>query len=165
MKLPSFHQSPVVDSAALSVSVQEADFDVAHLQRALLGTANKEGAVATFTGYVREQNLERSVSTLMLEHYPGMTESSILETLHMASKRWPVISGSVVHRVGSLQCGDQIVWVGISAAHRGDAFAACEFVMDYLKTRAPFWKKEEGPLGSHWVEARKEDELKARSWE
>jgi len=155
----------VADSAIFSVSVQESDFDTAQLQRALLTQANTEGAVATFTGYVRKRNLEQVVKTLTLEHYPGMTESSILDTLHKAANRWPVIAGSVVHRVGRLSCGDQIVWVGISAAHRGDAFAACEFVMDYLKTRAPFWKKEEGPQGSHWLDAREEDEIKASAWE
>lgn len=148
-----------------SVSVQEADFDTAQLQRALRSGANTEGAVATFTGYVRQQNLEQSVDTLTLEHYPGMTQNSILDTLREAGERWPVISGSVVHRVGCLGRGEQIVWVGISAAHRGDAFAACEFVIDYLKTRAPFWKKEEGSQGSRWVEARNEDQLKASAWE
>jgi len=155
----------VVDSATLTVSVQASDFDTAQLQRALLSGANSEGAVATFTGYVRKHNLEQVVNTLTLEHYPGMTESSILDTLHKACKRWPVLSGSVVHRIGRLSSGDQIVWVGISAAHRGDAFAACEFVMDYLKTRAPFWKKEEGPQGSRWVDAREEDKMKASAWE
>ena len=155
----------MVDPATLTVSVQESDFDAAQLQRALLSGTNKEGAVATFTGYVRKHNLEQAVNTLTLEHYPGMTEKSIVDTLHKACERWPVLAGSVVHRVGRLSCGDQIVWVGISAAHRGDAFAACEFVMDYLKTRAPFWKKEEGPQGSHWVDAREEDELKASAWE
>jgi len=155
----------VVDPAILTVSVQELDFDTAQLQRALLSGANTEGAVATFTGYVRKHNLEQAVDTLTLEHYPGMTENSIRDTLHKASERWPILAGAVVHRVGRLSCGDQIVWVGISAAHRGDAFAACEFVMDYLKTRAPFWKKEEGPQGSRWVDAREEDELKASAWE
>ncbi|MEP4484719.1 MAG: molybdenum cofactor biosynthesis protein MoaE [Halioglobus sp.] len=165
MKSLSSRQSPVGDSASLHVSVQESDFDTAQLQRALLSGDSAEGAVATFTGYVRKRNLDLAVETLTLEHYPGMTESSILDTLSKACERWPVLAGSVVHRVGRLSCGDQIVWVGISAAHRGDAFAACEFVMDYLKTRAPFWKKEEGPNGSRWLDAREEDTLKASAWE
>ena len=150
---------------AMSVSVQQADFDVAALQRELLAGAQQEGAVATFTGYVRVSNEQREVYTMELEHYPGMTENSIGDILLQATDRWPLFASSVVHRVGKLRPGDQIVWVGVSSAHREAAFSACEFIMDYLKTRAPFWKKELGPDGGHWVSAREHDAGRAVRWE
>jgi molybdopterin synthase catalytic subunit len=150
---------------ALSVRVQEGDFDPAELQRELLAGDYREGAVATFTGYVRAQNERRDVASMTLEHYPGMTEKSILEILRDATQRWPLHSAAVVHRVGTLYPGDQIVWVGVAASHRGAAFAACEFAMDYLKTRAPFWKKEHGPEGEHWVDARQSDDTRAARWQ
>jgi len=149
---------------SLAVSVQEADFDVAELQRHLLGDDHEEGAVVCFTGYVRSANAQRTVHTMELEHYPGMTEKSIEQILQQAAARWPLLGASVVHRVGRLGPGDRIVWVGISSAHREDAFSACEFVMDYLKTRAPFWKKELGPEGEHWVETRTTDRARAGRW-
>jgi len=148
----------------MTVSVQEADFDVAELQAALLGGAQQEGAVATFTGYVRNANEQRLVHTMELEHYPGMTERSISEILQLAAERWPLCAASVVHRVGKLRAGDQIVWVGVSSEHREAAFSACEFIMDYLKTRAPFWKKELGPEGGHWVSSREKDVNRATRW-
>jgi len=148
----------------LSVAVQEADFDVAALQDALLQGGGQEGAVAAFTGYVRTANEGRAVRSMLLEHYPGMTERSIGEILEQAAGRWPLQSVAVVHRVGRLAAGDRIVWVGVAAAHREAAFQACEFVMDYLKTRAPFWKKEEGPEGEHWVDARCSDDARAARW-
>ena len=151
--------------AELKVSVSQADFDVASLQRELLQGNATEGAVATFTGYVRSENNQRDVITLELEHYPGMTERSIEAILQEAAVRWPVQAATVVHRVGQLQPGDQIVWVGVSSSHREAAFAACEFVMDYLKTRAPFWKKELGPDGAQWVDAREADADRARRWQ
>jgi molybdopterin synthase catalytic subunit len=149
----------------VSVSIQEADFDAAALQRELLSGGDNEGCVATFTGYVRRANEERPVQTMELEHYPGMTEKSIEGILKEAGQRWPILAASVVHRIGPLQPGDQIVWVGVSAAHRGAAFSACEFAMDYLKTQAPFWKKEFGPEGEHWVEARETDSDRAGRWD
>ena len=149
---------------AMTVSVQEADFDVARLQRALLAGSQQEGAVATFTGYVRESNEQRLVYTMELEHYPGMTENSIMDILQQAGDRWPLLAASVVHRIGKLRPGDQIVWVGTSSTHREAAFSACEFIMDYLKTRAPFWKKELGPEGGHWVTAREQDTSRASRW-
>jgi len=149
---------------AMTVSVQEADFDVAELQAALLAGAQQEGAVATFTGYVRKANEQRHVHTMELEHYPGMTERSISEILELAAGRWPLCAASVVHRVGKLRAGDQIVWVGVSSEHREAAFSACEFIMDYLKTRAPFWKKELGPEGDHWVSSREKDVNRATRW-
>ncbi|MFT4825282.1 MAG: molybdopterin synthase catalytic subunit [Halioglobus sp.] len=155
---------PAKSSAKLSAIVQQECFDVAELQRSLLGEAHEEGAIATFTGYVRSSNDSRTVDTLELEHYPGMTQKSIVEILEEAAARWPLLSASVVHRVGLLQPGDPIVWVGAASPHREAAFNACAFVMDYLKTRAPFWKKEVGPEGSQWVEARSSDESQAERW-
>ena len=149
---------------AMTVSVQEADFDVAELQAVLLAGEQQEGAVATFTGYVRKANEQRHVHTMELEHYPGMTERSIAEILQLAAGRWPLCAASVVHRVGKLRPGDQIVWVGVSSEHREAAFSACEFIMDYLKTRAPFWKKELGPAGGHWVDSRENDVARATRW-
>ena len=149
----------------MTVSVQEADFDVAELQEALRLGAQQEGAVATFTGYVRRSNEQRKVDSMELEHYPGMTENSITEILQQAADRWPLLAASVVHRVGKLAPGDRIVWVGVSSSHREAAFNACEFIMDYLKTRAPFWKKELGPNGGHWVAAREHDTSRATRWQ
>ena len=151
--------------ALLTVSVQAADFDVAALQRALLAGAQREGAVATFTGYVRRSNEQRQVDSMELEHYPGMTENSITEILRQAADRWPLLAASVVHRVGKLGPGDRIVWVGVTSSHREAAFNGCEFIMDYLKTRAPFWKKELGPDGGHWVSAREHDTSRATRWQ
>ena len=149
----------------LSVSIQVEDFDSAQLQRQLLAGAMEEGAVATFTGYVRVANSGRDVQAMQLEHYPGMTERSIEAILERAHARWPLLAASVVHRVGRLQPGDQIVWVGVSSAHRAASFNACEFVMDYLKNEAPFWKKEEGAQGANWVEAKDEDRSRAARWD
>ncbi len=149
----------------LRVDVQPDDFDVALLQSSLLSDKADEGAIATFTGYVRCNNESCDVYTLELEHYPGMTESSIQSILEESAQRWPVCSARVVHRVGALAAGEQIVWVGVSASHREAAFAACEFIMDYLKTQAPFWKKETGAQGSNWVDARESDAARARRWQ
>ena len=122
------------------------------------------GAVVSFIGLMRDINEGDDVESMTLEHYPGMTEKSILEILREATKRWPVQSAAVVHRVGRLCPGEQIVWVGVASSHRGAAFAACEFAMDYLKTRAPFWKKEHGPEGECWVDARASDDTRAARW-
>ena len=149
----------------ISINVHEADFDVAGLQRGPLSGLSEEGAVATFTGYVRRANDDRQVSTLELEHYPGMTEQSIKTIIDEAADRWPLLAASVVHRVGRLSPGDQIVWVGVASTHREAAFSACEFIMDYLKTRAPFWKKELGSFGETWVSARQNDACRAARWQ
>jgi molybdopterin synthase catalytic subunit len=149
---------------ALAVSVQLADFDVADLQRRLLSGSTEEGAVASFTGYVRGAAGDGRLQSMELEHYPGMTERSIRDILERACGRWPLLAASVVHRVGRLAAGEQIVWVGVASAHREAAFSACEFIMDYLKNEAPFWKKEEGPQGAHWVEARAGDRARAERW-
>ncbi len=154
----------MADIVVIHVAVQEEDFDIAQLQSEAVGGMCKEGALATFTGYVRRDNDGEEVDTLTLEHYPGMTERSIEQILQQAAARWPLLFAGVVHRVGTLSPGDRIVWVGISSAHREAAFSACEFVMDYLKTRAPFWKKERGPAGAKWVSARGTDEARAERW-
>ena len=152
-------------TTALRVDVQQDDFDVAKLQSSLLSGEHDEGAIATFTGYVRCNSEPADGYRLELEHYPGMTESSIEAILAESAQRWPVCRARVVHRVGVLTAGEQIVWVGVSASHREAAFAACEFIMDYLKTRAPFWKKETGSQGASWVDARESDTLRAKRWQ
>lgn len=145
--------------------MQEADFDVARLQASLLAGFAEEGAIATFTGYVRSNNENQDIHSMELEHYPGMTENSIRQIMQEAVDRWPLLAASVVHRIGALTPGMQIVWVGVASAHREAAFAACEFIMDFLKTRAPFWKKERRPGGDHWVTARAGDEDRAGRWD
>lgn len=165
---PSFHRLrgvEVAKAAVLRVAVQEADFDVSRLQSSLLAGLSEEGAIATFTGYVRSSNENQDIHGMELEHYPGMTENNIRQIMQEAAGRWPLLAASVVHRIGTLAPGAQIVWVGVASAHREAAFAACEFIMDFLKTRAPFWKKEQRPGGEHWVAARAEDEDKAARWQ
>ncbi|WP_235964810.1 molybdopterin synthase catalytic subunit MoaE [Sediminihaliea albiluteola] len=147
--------------AACSVRVQRDDFDIADLQRSVL--QDDAGAVVAFTGYVKA-GPEATVTAIDLEHYPGMTEKSIAAIVQEAQQRWSLKSIAVVHRVGRLAVGEQIVWVGASATHRGDAFEGCEFIMDYLKTRAPFWKRELGSFGRRWVEARASDQSRAQRW-
>lgn len=155
---------PVMPTTAVSVIVQEPDFDVAALQASLLAGQHSEGAIATFTGYVRQQNDQREVNSLYIEHYPGMTEKSIEAIAADAANRWPLQAIGVVHRVGELAPGDQIVWVGVSSAHRDAALAGVEFIMDYLKTRAPFWKKEQGEGTHRWVASRSSDHARAQRW-
>ncbi len=154
-----------MDTSYPDVSVQEQDFDISALQRELLGDGCQTGAVASFTGLVRMSNEQREVGVLELEHYPAMTERSIQKIVDEARQRWHLLGVKVVHRVGSLSPGDQIVYVGVSCAHRREAFQACEFIMDYLKTRAPFWKKETTATGEHWVESRASDSAAALRWE
>ncbi len=144
--------------------IQSADFSVEQLQSELIGASQSEGAIATFTGLVRNRNTDRDIQRMTLEHYPGMTERSIESIMRETAKRWPILRTLVVHRVGELVPGDRIVWVGVSAAHREAAFSACEFIMDFLKTRAPLWKKESSPSGEHWVEARTVDAERAARW-
>ncbi|KGE03485.1 molybdopterin synthase catalytic subunit MoaE [Pseudohaliea rubra] len=144
--------------------IQREDFDPAALQAAV-ATGDSAGAVVTFTGQVRRPVGDDSFSGLTLEHYPGMTERAIAAILDEAGERWPLLAIGVVHRIGELAPGASIVWVGAAAAHRGDAFAACEFTMDYLKTRAPFWKKEYRGSGARWVEARRGDDERAARWQ
>jgi len=148
-----------------TIRVQTEDFDVgAELATLRAGNA-KIGAIASFVGLVRDVNDGSGVATLTLEHYPAMTEKALTGIVTEARTRWDIIDCSVVHRVGELQPTDQIVLVMVASSHRGDAFAACEFIMDFLKTQAPFWKKEQTPQGSRWVEARDSDHAAARRWQ
>ena len=148
----------------MTVRVQTADFDIGAEIAALRGGNSKVGAVASFVGVVRDINDGGTVSEMTLEHYPGMTERAIGEIITQARGRWDVIDALVIHRVGKLAPTDQIVLVVVTSAHRGDAFAACEFIMDYLKTRAPFWKKEQAGGATRWVEARAADDAAAERW-
>ena len=147
-----------------AVRVQEADFDVGEALESLTRGRRDVGAVASFVGLVRDANDGANVSGMTLEHYPGMTEKALEDICAQAHARWNLIDTLVIHRVGALKPGDRIVLVGVSGAHRGEAFEACEFIMDYLKTRAPFWKREDTPHGSRWVEARASDDTAAEKW-
>jgi molybdopterin synthase catalytic subunit len=148
----------------MKILIQEADFD-AGAELAALGAGNATvGGIACFVGRVRDINDGSGVTGLFLEHYPAMTTRALSEIMEAASRRWQVQDATVIHRIGQLQPMDQIVFVGVASCHRGDAFAACEFIMDYLKTRAPFWKKETTPDGERWVDARPSDESSAERW-
>jgi molybdopterin synthase catalytic subunit len=149
---------------SVSVRIQNEDFDISR-EIAVLRQGNpKIGAIASFIGVVRDMNEGDSVAEMTLEHYPGMTEKSIEEIIVQARGRWQVMDALVIHRIGTLKPLDQIVLVVVTSAHRGDAFAACEFIMDYLKTQAPFWKKEQTGTGARWVEARAADDVAAERW-
>lgn len=145
------------------IAVRQDDFSVAD-EYAWLSREASAGAVVTFVGKVRDRNLGDEVTGLALEHYPGMTEKALGDICDEAGRRWPLASVSVIHRVGELACGDQIVFVGVSSAHRHASFEACEFIMDYLKTRAPFWKKEQAGGESRWIDSRDSDHQAARRW-
>jgi len=148
----------------MAVRVQTGDFDVGAEIAALRRANPKVGAVASFIGVVRDLNEGDDVATLTLEHYPGMTEKSLEAIVIEARSRWDIFDALIVHRVGELRPLDQIVLVVVTSAHRGESFAACEFIMDYLKTRAPFWKKEQTPEGARWVDARSADDAAAERW-
>jgi molybdopterin synthase catalytic subunit len=146
------------------VRVQSEDFDVGRELDALTRGRNDVGGLASFVGLVRDANDGQAIRGMTLEHYPGMTEKALEEICAQAAEKWKVLDMVVIHRVGALVPGDRIVLVGVASAHRGDAFAACEFIMDYLKTRAPFWKKEDTPAGERWVETRASDDVAAARW-
>ena len=169
----------------MPVRIQTADFDlsteIAALHRS--GAARSEavdgapvgapvgaavgaavGAIVSFIGTVRDMNEGDQVATMELEHYPGMTEKALEAIVERAKQRWPILQALVIHRVGPLQALDQIVLVAVSAVHRGEAFAACEFIMDYLKTEAPFWKKEHTNAGARWLDARSVDDAALQKW-
>jgi len=148
----------------MPVRVQDAAFDIGAEIDALRAGDPRIGAIATFVGTVRDANDGASVATMTLEHYPGMTERALADIVAEAKGRFDIVDALVVHRVGRLVPGDAIVLVAVTGAHRGAAFAACEFVMDYLKTRAPFWKKEATPDGERWVDARASDDAAAERW-
>jgi molybdopterin synthase catalytic subunit len=149
---------------AADVSIQTEDFDLAAEVAALRAGDGGAGAVVTFTGTVRGQGEHAEICALELEHYPGMTERAIAAMIGEARRRFDIRAARVVHRVGRLLPREQIVLVAVSAAHRGPAFQACEFLIDYLKTQAPFWKKETTPAGAHWVDARMADDLALARW-
>ena len=146
------------------IRVQTEAFDVAAIIDAMGADNPAVGAIVTFMGVVRDLNDGAAVSTMTLEHYPGMTEKALEAIVAEARVRWDLIDVAVVHRVGELRPTDPIVFVAVASAHRGDAFQACEFIMDYLKTRAPFWKKEENSQGGTWVASRDSDTDAARRW-
>lgn len=146
------------------ISIQHADFD-AGIEIAQLRAANRStGAVASFVGVVSDINESAEVSSLALEHYPGMTEKTIADIIAQAKQRWPLLAVRVIHRIGELHTTDQIVFVGVASRHRGAAFSACEFIMDFLKTQAPFWKKEKTVAGERWIDARSSDDDAASRW-
>jgi molybdopterin synthase catalytic subunit len=149
----------------MPVRVQAEDFDVARELALLRGDNRAVGAVAAFIGTVRDVNDDARVASMTLEHYPGMTEKALAAIVDAAKSRWDIIDALVIHRVGALAPSDQIVLVGVTSAHRGEAFAACEFIIDYLKTQAPLWKKEQTSDGARWVEARAADDDAAARWQ
>ena len=149
----------------MTVRVQQADFDVGAELAALRAGDARVGALASFVGLVRDINHGVGVSEMTLEHYPGMTEKALTAIVDEAKMRWEIYGALVIHRVGPLKPCDQIVLVAVTSAHRGEAFAACEFIMDYLKTRAPFWKREATAAGARWVDARDSDDSAAERWQ
>jgi len=149
----------------MAVRIQTEDFDAGREIAALRRDNPKVGAVASFIGVCRDANDGEPVTSMTLEHYPGMTEKALEEICRDAKRRWNVMDTLIVHRVGEMKPLEQIVLVVVTGAHRGEAFAACEFIMDYLKTRAPFWKKEQTSQGARWVEARASDDEAAQRWE
>ncbi len=146
------------------VSIQTEDFDLGAEVQALRQNDKRIGAICTFTGTVRDRNDGLSVSSMELEHYPGMTEKAIEAMIDEAIARFDIFAARVIHRVGLLQPLDQVVMVAVTSAHRGESFRACEFLMDYLKTQAPFWKKEQTPEGARWVDARVSDDAALAKW-
>lgn len=149
----------------MAVRVQTEDFDAGAEINALRLARPDTGAVAAFIGQVRDMNDGSAVSAMTLEHYPGMTEKALQGIVDQALARWDIFDALVVHRIGELKPLDQIVLVAVSGGHRGEAFAACEFIMDYLKTEAPFWKKEQTPQGARWVDARDSDDSAKARWQ
>lgn len=149
----------------MAIAVQHQPFDCTALIEHLRERSQGLGALVTFVGYVRDLGMSEGVQGLFLEHYPGMTEKALAAIVDAAAQRWPLLGYQVVHRVGELGQGEPIVFVGIASRHRQDAFDACAFVMDQLKTRAPFWKRERTASGERWVQSRHSDELAARRWE
>jgi len=151
-------------SNAIKVSVQTEDFSLNDEVELLEQDNPIDGAVVTFSGRVRNANLGKTVTGLYLEHYPGMTEKSLQKIIKQAEEQWSIGRVTVIHRIGELLVGDQIVFVGVTSKHRQDAFAACEFIMDFLKIKAPFWKKELSNDVNEWLDAKQSDEDKASTW-
>ena len=149
----------------ISIQVQERTFNVGMESHLAHQNNLSVGAVVCFTGFVRDFNDGRDVTGLYLEHFPGMTEKSLQQIAEQACARWPLLGVRIIHRVGALTLGEPIVFVATTSAHRDAAFNACAFIMDYLKTRAPFWKKEQTQQGQQWVEGKASDQVAAQSWE
>ena len=149
----------------MPVRIQTEDFDLSQEIKQLRAGDARVGAVATFVGTVRDRNDGSEVAAMTLEHYPGMTEKSLEEIIEKAKARWDIFDVLIIHRVGPLNIEDQIVLTAVTSAHRGEAFAACEDVMDYLKTLAPWWKKEDTPEGARWVDARLSDDEALKKWQ
>ncbi len=164
MTVAGMQQTGTQQAGVKQVRIQTGDFDLGLEVARLRAQDPGVGAVVSFVGTVRDHNDGAAVSTMELEHYPGMTEQAIQAIIDQASARWPLSGALVVHRVGPLLPMDQIVLVITQAAHRGIAFAACEFIIDYLKTEAPFWKKEQTPDGARWVDARASDDAALAKW-
>ena len=148
----------------MAIFVQTEDFDLSSEVAKLRANNPAVGAVVSFVGVVRDLNDGLDVHAMELEHYPGMTEKALSQIVAQANQRWALMDALVIHRVGALLPLDQIVLVAVASAHRGEAFAACEFIMDYLKTEAPFWKKEQTPQGERWVDARETDDTALAKW-
>jgi molybdopterin synthase catalytic subunit len=148
----------------MAVKVQTEDFDLTTEIAQLRANTPKVGAIVNFVGVVRDLNEGEQIAEMELEHYPGMTEKALEDIITLARSRWDLFDALVIHRVGPLKPLDQIVLVAVTSAHRGEAFAACEFIIDYLKTQAPFWKKEQTPQGSRWVDARVTDDEAMKKW-
>jgi molybdopterin synthase catalytic subunit len=148
----------------IQVRIQDEDFDVGIETTQLAKRSKQVGGINTFVGLVRDLNENDDVAALYLEHYPGMTEKQISAIIEAASQRWQIIAATVIHRVGQLYPGDQIVYVGVASQHRGDAFDACEYIMDFLKTQATFWKKETTTEGQRWLETRQADIDNVEKW-
>lgn len=146
------------------IKVQSEDFNVAEEYQRLTQGNQQDGAVVFFVGLVRDFNQAQSIKSLTLEHYPAMTEKVLNKIVEQARDKWPLGRISVVHRVGTMQLGEQIVFVGVTSQHRQAAFEAGQFIMDILKTQAPFWKKEQTEQGNHWVDAKESDQEQAKSW-
>jgi molybdopterin synthase catalytic subunit len=148
----------------MPVRVQTEDFDLTTEMAELRAGFPKIGAVVSFVGTVRDLNEGEQVAEMELEHYPGMTEKALVDIVTQARARWDLFDALIIHRVGPLKPLDQIVLVAVTSAHRGEAFAACEFIIDYLKIQAPFWKKEQTPQGARWVDARVSDDVAMQKW-
>lgn len=148
----------------MKIVVQSESFDLGAEVDAMRAGRTDIGAIASFVGLARDMNDGSGVTAMTLEHYPGMTEKALSKLVDDANARWALLDVTVIHRIGRLLPGDPIVLVVVASAHRGEAFAACEFIMDFLKTQAPFWKKEETPEGARWVEARASDDAAAARW-
>ncbi|MBQ0781143.1 molybdopterin synthase catalytic subunit MoaE [Thalassolituus sp.] len=146
------------------IAVQNDDFNIANEYQTLCEQNTQAGAIVFFSGLVRDRNEGSDVTGLFLEHYPGMTERSLEDIVKQARLRWPIFHVRLIHRVGQLGINEQIVFVGVSSAHREAAFDACRFIMDYLKTDAPFWKKETRTDGAHWIETQQKDRVAKQAW-